>query len=114
MVFVKEEIEENMSEAEPWRIKYEEPETWKIKQEEQKEFEESQLDSAAQRIGELEAKVGELEDHLSDLSASKLHINRYCATDEEFRFYTRFLSEKLFWTILSLQVSILEQSLEEE
>ncbi|XP_056334598.1 uncharacterized protein LOC130245848 [Danio aesculapii] len=56
------------------------------------------LDAAAQRIRELEAKVRQLEVQLGDLSASKLHINRYCATDEDFRFYTRFPSEKVFWT----------------
>ncbi|XP_067280272.1 uncharacterized protein [Pseudorasbora parva] len=56
------------------------------------------LDAAAERIRELEAKVRELETQLNDLSASKLHINRYCATDEDFRFYTRFPSEKVFWT----------------
>ncbi len=35
MVFVKEEIEEDTSEPETWRIKHEEPETWRIKHEEQ-------------------------------------------------------------------------------
>ncbi|XP_049340578.1 uncharacterized protein LOC125804898 [Astyanax mexicanus] len=53
-------------------------------------------DSAAERIRELEARVRELESQLQDMSATTLQINRYCSTDEEFRFYTRFTSEKVF------------------
>ncbi|XP_039518191.1 uncharacterized protein LOC120472185 [Pimephales promelas] len=54
-------------------------------------------DAAAETIRQLEAKVRSLERQLSDLSCT-LNINRYCATDEEFRFYTRFQSEKVFWS----------------
>ncbi|CAM4558286.1 unnamed protein product [Leuciscus chuanchicus] len=54
-------------------------------------------DAAAETIRQLEAKVRSLERQLRDLSCT-LNINRYCATDEEFRFYTRFQSEKVFWS----------------
>lgn len=53
--------------------------------------------AAAETIRQLEAKVRSLETQLASLSCN-IHINRYCATDEEFRFYTRFQSEKVFWT----------------
>ncbi|KAL0993707.1 hypothetical protein UPYG_G00112140 [Umbra pygmaea] len=53
--------------------------------------------AAVQTIRLLEAKVRDLEGQLRDLSCI-LNINRYCATDDEFRFYTRFPSEKVFWS----------------
>lgn len=53
--------------------------------------------AAAETIRLLEAKVRDLEEQLRGLHCT-LNINRYCATDDEFRFYTRFPSEKVFWS----------------
>ncbi|KAJ3585848.1 hypothetical protein NHX12_012256 [Muraenolepis orangiensis] len=52
--------------------------------------------AAAETIRQLEAEIRSLESQLRDISCT-LNINRLCATDEEFRFYTRFPSEKVFW-----------------
>ena len=52
--------------------------------------------AAAENIRLLEAKVRALESQLRDLTCT-FTINRYCATDDEFRFYTRFPSERVFW-----------------
>lgn len=51
--------------------------------------------AAAETNRQLEAKIRSLESQLRDISCT-LNINRYCVTDEEFRFYTRFPSEKVF------------------
>lgn len=56
------------------------------------------MDAATERIRKLEAKAREFESQLRVLSATKLQINRYCATDEEFRFFTLFPSGNVFWT----------------
>lgn len=47
------------------------------------------LDAAAERIRELEAEV-------RALSVSRIQINGFCLSDDDFRFYTRFPSEKVF------------------
>lgn len=47
------------------------------------------LDAVAERIRELEADI-------QTLSITHLHVNRFCLSDEDFRFYTRFPSEKVF------------------
>ncbi|KAJ8278516.1 hypothetical protein GJAV_G00088470 [Gymnothorax javanicus] len=52
--------------------------------------------AAAETIRQLEAKIRSLESQPGDMSFTLL-INRYCATDEEFRFYTQFPSETVFW-----------------
>lgn len=47
------------------------------------------LDAAAERIRQLEAKV-------QALSVTHIYINRFCLSDDNFRFYTRFPSERVF------------------
>ncbi|XP_051527262.1 uncharacterized protein LOC127425374 [Myxocyprinus asiaticus] len=65
------------------------------------------LDEAYARIEELkteilqirissENRICELEEQVQHLSQSPLTINRFCVTDEDFRFYTQFPSEKTF------------------
>ncbi|XP_076864345.1 uncharacterized protein LOC143516556 [Brachyhypopomus gauderio] len=56
------------------------------------------MDAAAARIRELEQKVMELEKEIKQLTllADQPKLNRFCSTDEEFRFYTRFPSEEVF------------------
>lgn len=57
-----------------------------------------EVDAAAvETIRLLEAKVRDVESQLRDLFCT-LNINRYCVTDDKFRFYTRFPSEKVFWS----------------
>ncbi|KAL1250500.1 hypothetical protein QQF64_018296 [Cirrhinus molitorella] len=55
-------------------------------------------DAAAARIQELEAKVRRLETEIMQLRIghSLSHFQRFCASDEDIRFYTRFPSEEVF------------------
>ncbi|XP_062866443.1 uncharacterized protein LOC134329186 [Trichomycterus rosablanca] len=56
------------------------------------------VDAASARIKELEHKVMELENEIKQirLLTDQPKLNNFCSTDEEFRFFTRFPSEKVF------------------
>ncbi|XP_030585679.1 uncharacterized protein LOC115780561 [Archocentrus centrarchus] len=60
------------------------------------------MDATATRIKELEQQTMELENQVKQLTflTDQPKLNRFCSTDEEFRFFTQFPSEeifKLFW-----------------
>ncbi|XP_065096727.1 uncharacterized protein [Paramisgurnus dabryanus] len=56
------------------------------------------LDGAAQRIQELELQVLSLELEIQQLTVKKQQplIFKFCVTDEDFRYYTRFSSKEVF------------------
>ncbi|XP_041639630.1 uncharacterized protein si:cabz01071907.1 [Cheilinus undulatus] len=67
-------------------------------------------DDASERIKELEKKVQELHLKLQQLTIQQQqpHMKRFCASDEDFRFYTRFPSEEvfmIFWESVSPSAS---------
>jgi len=55
-------------------------------------------DAAAARIQDLEAEVRRLESEIMQLRIghSLSQFQRFCASDEDIRFYTRFPSEEVF------------------
>ncbi|KAK6293463.1 hypothetical protein J4Q44_G00357890 [Coregonus suidteri] len=56
------------------------------------------LDSATQRIRELELQVLSLEIEIQHLTVKKQHplLFNFCVTDEDYRYYTRFSSKEVF------------------
>ncbi|KAJ8332975.1 hypothetical protein SKAU_G00102740 [Synaphobranchus kaupii] len=56
------------------------------------------MDAALRRIEELEAAVRRLS------LVQQPQLRRFCVSDEDFRYYTRFPSERIFYNLYTLQV----------
>ncbi|KAK6329076.1 hypothetical protein J4Q44_G00010540 [Coregonus suidteri] len=66
------------------------------------------LDSATQRIRELELQVLSLEIEIQHLTVKKQHplLFNFCVTDEDYRYYTRFSSKEVFTVFLGFCLSL--------
>ncbi|XP_055069806.1 uncharacterized protein [Misgurnus anguillicaudatus] len=68
------------------------------------------LDAAAARIQELEAEIKKLTTELSQLKVSQVHFHRFCVSDKDILFYTRFMSRDVFckfWEAIQPSASML-------
>ncbi|XP_041925262.1 uncharacterized protein LOC121689463 [Alosa sapidissima] len=54
------------------------------------------LDAAAALIQQLEDQVKELTTELSELKVGRVHFHRFCVSDKDILFYTRFTSRDVF------------------
>lgn len=68
------------------------------------------LDAAAARIQELEDEIKKLTTELSQLKVCQVHFHRFCFSDKDILFYTRFMSRDVFckfWEAIQPSASVL-------